>query len=154
MRLRLETELQAPADWVWQRVQTIDLLERVTWPLLMFRSASAAPLPDRWRLDAPCALVLQSFGVLPLGRHTIRLVGFDNDRRTLDFDEQGALARVWRHTIAVEPIDGDRCRYSDDLEIEGRKGSTWAVWCLAAIFYRYRQVRCRRLARLRAAQAR
>lgn len=149
MHLRLETTLPAPADWVWQQVQTCALLRRVTWPLLTFSPAGTTPLPPSWTVGICCELKLHLFGLLPLGQHTIRIVGIHPHQHRLDTEERGSLARVWRHSIRVEPIDQHRCRYADELEIVGRAGLTWPVWCFAQLFYRYRQGRWRRWAACR-----
>lgn len=58
------------------------------------------------------------FYLIPLWRHTIRVVEVDQATRTLRSHEQGGILRAWNHTLHVEPADGQRCRCSDTVDID------------------------------------
>jgi hypothetical protein len=54
--------------------------------------------------------------------------------------------RDWRHRITVDGEGWGSTRYMDEIEV--RAGAlTPLVWLYANLFYRYRQMRWRRLAR-------
>jgi hypothetical protein len=67
-------------------------------------------------------------------------------------DEAGGFIRSWRHDIEVEPVDAQRCRYEDRIDIDAGR-MTAAVTAFARVFYRIRQRRWRQLAPLLAAVA-
>jgi hypothetical protein len=60
---------------------------------------------------------------------------------------------VWCHRITVEPAGAARCRYTDEVEI-GAGRLTGLVRALASGFFRWRQHRWQRLARVLAAATR
>ena len=67
----------------------------------------------------------------------------DDDNMILRSHEYGGMIRCWDHTIKVISADSC-CEYSDEITIDA--GSmTILVWIYANIFYRYRQMRWRRL---------
>ena len=55
--------------------------------------------------------------------------------------------KTWNHTLTFTPIDSGACRYSDRVEIAAGP-MTPLVAAFAALIYRYRQARWRRLARI------
>jgi hypothetical protein len=69
----------------------------------------------------------------------------DHARMTLTSDEHGGLIRSWGHDIVVEPLEDDRCRYTDRVTIDAG-WATGAVTTFANLFYLVRQARWRRLA--------
>jgi hypothetical protein len=87
------------------------------------------------------------FHVIPFSNHTIDIVTIDDDTRTLISDESGGQVTTWRHWIIIAAIDATTCRYEDRIDIE----AGWLTPLVAAFatrFYRYRQRRWQRLARL------
>jgi hypothetical protein len=75
------------------------------------------------------------------------VVRVDEDKRELITDERGGLVEQWKHVRKVEPISASRSQYTDEIEIRTCY-LTPLLWAFAYIFYRYRQMRCRELARL------
>ena len=145
MKVRVSTRLRCEPDAAWEAVQTTALLARVTWPLLRFAGVGPAPLPERWVEGKSSTVSMFLFGILPMGRHTIRIVSLDSGQRVLETRESGRLAPVWNHRIEVTGDGPSRTTYSDEVEIHAG-WRTPAVWLFARLFYRYRQWRWRRLA--------
>jgi hypothetical protein len=73
-------------------------------------------------------------------------VELDEATRTMRSREHGGMLKEWNHTLHVEPVNGQRCRYSDTIEIDAG-AMTGIVAAVATVFYRYRQRRWRRLVR-------
>lgn len=102
-------------------------------------------LPDEFPLDAEVTVRLYLLGVVPLWRHTVRVVGAaDGDGRT---EEHGGPIRSWRHHLVVTPLSAGSCRYTDELEIDAGR-LTAVVGAFARGFYRYRHRRWAALARV------
>jgi hypothetical protein len=144
LTLTRTTELDAPAPAVWEAVCTPAAFRTVTRGLLRYPPVSRRT--DVWREGETVTGRLWLFGVVPLGRHTIRVARIDEAALTLASDEYGGLIRSWVHDIVLEPIDLHRTRYIDRVRIEAG-WATLPITAFAWMFYRVRQARWRRLAR-------
>lgn len=144
VRVFVESVLPATAESVWAALQRTETLQRVAAPVLHFRPAEPGGLPARWSEGCEATLRLFLFGVLPLGRHTIRIAMVDQVRGEIHTRETGLMTPVWNHTIRIAPLGAQATRYSDEVEI--RAGlRTPLVWLFARFFYRHRQRRWREL---------
>ena len=144
MRVALTTRLAAAPERVWAEVQTSRLLEYVAAPLVRFRALNPAELPLAW-LDTSYEVQMLMFGWLPAGRQFIRISrAASGTTHVLRDDGSGQLAKVWDHTIRVEPTADGGTQYTDIVEV--RAGVlTPFVWAFAQVFYRHRQRRWRAL---------
>ncbi len=61
---------------------------------------------------------LIAFHVIPAYRHTIEVIEVDDAEQTIRTHEHGGVLRAWNHTLRVEPIDTQTCRYTDTVEID------------------------------------
>ena len=144
MKERVSTGLACGADVAWEAVETTALFEHVASPVLTFTAVGGA-LPERWTEGFEATLSLSLFGVLPVGRHTIRIRRLDPVARVLETSESGAVAPIWNHRIEIASGDTGDAIYTDEVDV--RAGwRTPLVWLFAEAFYRYRQSRWRRLA--------
>ncbi len=141
--IRRSTDLDAAPDLVWAAVRSPQAFRFVTRGLLDWRPLRGRVEPWREGEEATGWLLLG--GVLPFSRHRIRIAEIDDRRRVLRSDESGGLIRSWRHDIFVEPLDGDRTRYTDVIAIDAGL-LTPAVAVFAWCFYGERQRRWRILA--------
>jgi ligand-binding SRPBCC domain-containing protein len=143
VRVRVSTLLDAPPERVWELVKRADTFLYVTRPFLGFTGVDEWPetLEEGEGLEAR----LLAFGVLPMWRHHLMLVRLDDAAREVYTNEGGGPIRAWNHRITVEPADG-RSRYTDEIEIHAGP-LTPLIWLYAALFFRYRQMRWRRLVR-------
>lgn len=142
MKLKVSTELPAPADRVWDLAKLSGTLVYVSRGMLGF--AGAERLPMEWEKGMEVETRLLFFGVVPGWRHRLTFVEVDDERRRLATREGGGIVRRWDHVISVAPLDGKRCRYADDVEIEAGLLTPF-VWLFANLFYRHRQRRWRSL---------
>jgi hypothetical protein len=146
--ISISTELDAPADVVWRAVKTPHAFVHVAKGMLRYPAAERAHAPWKVgdRLDGWTFL----FGVVPFSVHHLEVASIDDERRVLVSHEHGGLVRTWHHTLVVTEVDDASCRYEDRIDIDAGI-FTPVVASYASIFYRYRQRRWRRLARLLAA---
>lgn len=138
-------DLDASRAAIMGALRRVDTLATVTRGLLAFEAADGS-LPEIWPTDGtPVSLRVRPFG-LPIGwTHEIRIVEVDDDRGFLRSDEHGGAIHRWEHVIQVVPITDGRSRYRDVVHIDaGVLTLPVAAW--AALFYRVRQRRWRRLA--------
>lgn len=137
------TDLDAAADLVWAAVRTPQAFRFVTRGLIDWRPLQGRVEP--WREGEEATGWLLVGEVLPFSRHRLRIAEIDDRRRVLRSDESGGAIRSWRHDIVVEPLDGDRCRYTDVIVIDAGP-LTPLVAAFAWVFYGARQRRWRQLA--------
>jgi hypothetical protein len=129
-------------------VKKPDTLRYITKGLLGFRADRE--LPRRYAEGETYRVKLLFFGFVPAWWHEIRIVRLDDADREIRTAEGGGLVSEWNHRITVDERGPWRSHYTDEIEI--RAGPlTPLVWAYAQLFYRYRQMRWRRLARRLAA---
>jgi hypothetical protein len=142
MMVRLTTLLDTAPDKAWAAVKRSDTLRYVTRGLLGF---GGTPLPEEWRAGETVRTRLLFFHLLPAWTHELRIIRVDGEAREILTNEGGAFIKTWSHLITVRPHADGGCLYTDEIEV--RAGVlTPFVWLYASAFYRYRQMRWRRLA--------
>ena len=150
MRIEIPTHLPCPPETVWQHVQTPRLLEHICWPLIRFTPVPPARFGERWE-PGRMLVSIRLFGVVPLGTQWIGIELPDGDApqafpwRIRD-NGSGTLAKRWDHWIEIRPADDGGTHYVDRIDIEAG-WLTPFVAGFAALFYRHRQARWRRLVR-------
>ena len=140
MRAVIQTELPATADRVWSLTRRGDTLTYIARGLVSFGGSEG--LPGQFTEGSAVDVRILFFGFIPAWRHHLAIKSIDDAKRELLSNEHGGLVRVWNHLIRVEPLDDERCRYTDDMEIQAGN-FTPLVWLYAHLFYRYRQRRWR-----------
>ncbi len=146
MIVRVSTRLPCTEGELWRKLLQPASLRFVAAPILRFVPIGDADLDGAWEEDVPYDLELFFLRLVPLGRHTIRLVRIDDEANTIVSRESGALARTWNHTISFHEVAPGVVRYTDEIEI-GAGWLTPAVWLFAHLFYRHRQRRWKVLLR-------
>jgi hypothetical protein len=86
------------------------------------------------------------FHVLPLHRHSVRVLDVDETTRTIRTTERGGPIRRWDHTLRATAMDSGNTVYEDIVEIEAGRLTAAIAW-FARAFYRYRHLRWKRLSR-------
>ncbi len=147
MRTKITSEFNASADEVWGRVKRTSTFIYISSGLLSF--ANAESFPEEWETDKTLAADIRFFGFIPGGTHYIQFKAIDDVAMRLNTEEWSGMISSWNHVITVEPLDGGRCRYTDDVEMHAGI-MTPLVWLFSQLLYRYRQRRWHSL--LRAAQ--
>ena len=142
MIFRRSVQLDAPPEKVWELVKRADTFLYVTRPFLGVGGV------DEWpeTLDEGESFGgrLLGFGFIPLWRHELTLVRMDDATREIYTNEHGGPVKKWNHRITVEAAGGGT-RYTDEIEIGGLSAAP--TWLFAALFFRYRQYRWRKLVR-------
>ena len=146
MLARISTEFDCTLEAFWEQIVKPWSLQYVASPILGFRPLVAGAFDGEWIAGQSYAVRLYLFKILPLGRHRIDVVSIDRDANVIVTQESGLLAPVWDHTVRFEPVGLGRLRYSDEIEI-GAGWLTGLVWLFAHLFYRWRQIRWKKLLR-------
>jgi hypothetical protein len=142
--VHLETILPTTADRVWPAMLSPVTFLYVCRGLFGFPALSGRSEP--LRLGERGTGWLIAFHLIPAYRHTIEIVEVDDATRTVRTHEHGGVLRTWNHTLHVEALDENTCRYSDTIEIDAGP-ATIVVAAAATGIFRYRQRRWRKLVR-------
>jgi ligand-binding SRPBCC domain-containing protein len=141
--VRVRSRLAAPADQVWQLLQSKKTFLFITRGMMTFTGSEDWPEP----LLSPGAKIdtrVRFFGRGPAFRHQIRIMRVDEIKREIDTEENGGLMDIWNHRMRVEAVSGEKSLYTDHIEL--RAGLiTPVVWSFAFVYYRYRHRRWRKL---------
>lgn len=145
MRVTLTSVLDIPASVAWQWVSTPALLTYVAAPLQDFEPIDPQAFPAVWS-PGRYLVRLRMFGVVPIGTQwiVISVPEAGPARYRLRDDGSGSLVSTWDHWITIDPLEGNRCRYTDEVEIQAGWRTPF-VWLFARLFYTHRQRRWQRL---------
>ncbi|KQN26025.1 hypothetical protein ASE86_07615 [Sphingomonas sp. Leaf33] len=145
MRIKLSTILNVPAGRAWIAVRQPRLLDFVASPIQVFEPVDPPVLPDTWS-DGRYLVRPRMFGLLPMGTQWIVISALDRGpaKYRLRDNGHGSLVRRWDHVITIEPIDAQRCRYTDEVEVSAGVLTPFVAG-FAHMFYRHRQRRWRQL---------
>lgn len=145
MRCFVQTQLPASAEAVWAKVKLPATLLYVARGLLGF--SGAQHFPPEWHEGEVVQTRLWFFHMLPAWwKHTLVAAEVDGGRHVIRSREHSGFY-TWDHVIRVTPLAAGACRYSDEIEIHAGLLTVF-IWLYANVFYRYRQMRWRRLVSL------
>jgi hypothetical protein len=136
--------LPATADLVWPAMLSPVTFLYVCKGLFGFPALAGRSEPLRPGERGTGWLV--AFHLIPAYRHTIEIVEVDEATRTVRTREHGGLLKSWNHTLHVEAVDENSCRYSDTVDIDAGP-ATALVAKVATGLFRYRQRRWQKLVR-------
>jgi hypothetical protein len=142
--VHVETILPASADRVWTAMLSPDTFLYVCKGLFGFPALAGRTEPLR-RGERGTGW-LMAFHLIPAYRHTIEVVEVDQATGTIRTHEHGGVLKAWNHTLHVEALQPDSCRYSDSVDIDAGV-LTGVVVAVANGIYRYRQRRWHKLVR-------
>lgn len=141
-KVTLSTELPLRAEVACALARTPELFAFVVAPII---SVPRLRIPDRIEPGVEGSARLWWFGVVPAWRHHLRLVRLED--REIYSNEWGGPVHVWNHRLTFEPIGENRCRYTDEVEVEdGVRG--YGVRLFIHLMFRHRHRRWRRLTAL------
>jgi hypothetical protein len=149
MRHTVSTLLDAKPERVWAELQRPELLAYVAAPLVVFHPVEPESFPEQWD-DDEYRVTLLLFGMIPLGEQTIRTSKVRVEDTAgeqfyqLRDDGTGRLASGWDHLISVRETPDGKTVYTDEIAVEAGV-LTPVIWLFAAIFYRHRQRRWRKV---------
>ena len=145
MTVRVSTVFQCTEAEFWQKWTDPASWQYIVTPFLS--AAPVEPVPEgEWQIDRTYTFNLRLFTIIPIGRHSIRLLKIDRETNTISSDEGGLFAPIWIHHIWFRAVPGGRLAYTDEVEIDAG-WRTPLVWFLANMFYRHRHRRWRALLR-------
>ncbi len=134
MIVRKSSVFPASRDVVFEKLQKLETLQTIAKPYATFEPVGTAE--PVWTVGHTSAYRFHLFGVIPFGTHTIHIVRFDPDG--VSSREGNEQVPVWNHDITMIPLDDNRIKYTDRVEIQAG-WKTPFIWLWANAFYVHRQ---------------
>lgn len=130
---------------VFDKLKSIQTLQYIAAPYATFTPVNASD-DFTWKVGKTFSFHFKLFGVIPFGVHTINVIDFDEITTRIYTNESNTHVPIWNHTILLEPMDDNRLRYTDKVELyAGWKTPFVTLW--AKCFYSHRQKKWLRLLR-------
>lgn len=132
-------------DRLWEHLQSPATFQKVSAPLMAFRSRDSGGYPNRWVEGSSYPLQMYLLGWIPLGHHTILFKKIDYSAKRISTDEHGLLLKFWQHTMEVRPDpDSQAVLFRDTLEVKNGI-LTLPTYLGVYVFFIYRHWRMKRL---------
>ena len=142
MKAKISSIFNTPADRAWSAIKESKTLLFVIKGFLGFKGADT--FPEKWIEGQTEITRILFFGIIPGWKHKLHFAEISDVKREQFTEEGGGLISQWNHLIKVEPINSSQCRYTDEIDIKA--GIFTPLVCFyARVFYRYRQLRWRKL---------
>lgn len=139
-RIRVQSCLPASREAIWAQLTTVGSLRFVCKPWVFFCHRGKSPLGNDWKTGDVFPFFLWLYGILPGGRHTIRLEKIDRSNHAIQSRESGAVVSVWDHLITLHEVSANETLYTDQVDLyAGRFTPVVAWWAIR--FYQHRQGR-------------
>jgi ligand-binding SRPBCC domain-containing protein len=141
-KVALTTELPLSAETAGALARKPELMLHVLSPVIRIYRLD---VPERFEVGAHGSGRLWLCGVIPGWTHHITIKQLDATE--IYTNEHGGPVHTWNHRLTFEPIDENRCRYTDEIETEdGLRGAPTRVF--VRLMFRHRHRRWRKLARI------
>ena len=157
MRVLLKLELDCGVDAAWHAIRSPRVMRQVAAPLLGFWSLEPDGFPETWP-PGEHPVEVSAGTILTVGEQVITIsyprqtllrrrdaVRMVRDRGRATSGPLTAVTR-WEHTMAVSPAGGGRTLYRDQLSFSAGI-LTPLLWPVYWVFWQWRGIRLRRLAR-------
>jgi hypothetical protein len=150
MIINVEAKLRSDFKSIVQYVNYSATLDFIAHPLIYFTPLDRKTYPREWK-NGDYLVRMKMFNLFPLGTQTIgieRLKEKDSEEYILRDRGHGQLAKTWDHWIFVrKTADKDVTCYIDRIEVKAGILTPFVAF-YAAIFYRWRQHRWKKLIHL------
>ena len=144
-RITIQSIIACPLDQAWDYALTSELIHNISWPFVRMKNVDEG-VPERWNEGATIHVKLSTFGVIPLGWHTIHVKKVDEEQGLIHTLEHGQFIHALDHTIQIEPYGRNLALYTDDVIVNAGIFTMLLAWGVK-FFYRYRQSRWQHFAR-------
>ena len=121
---------------VFSRLLKLKTLQYVAYPYATFTPMDEADSMS-WEVGSVSRFKFRLFGIIPFGIHTIHVIRFGLDEGIYTHEENEHVP-TWNHEIMLEELPGNRCRYTDKVDIDAG-WKTIFIWMWANCFYDHRQ---------------
>jgi hypothetical protein len=104
---------QTPMAQAWTLLQQPTTFYFVAAPILVAKPIGDIAKKTSWQIGDIATFQLFLFGFLPFGKHTICIKNANIDPCFIQTDEKSVHYTFWQHTLQLDTITANSCRYTD-----------------------------------------
>ena len=139
--IRVRSTLNIAGERAWELLPRKDTFLYVTGWMAGYPGSDA--WPERiFATPRRILMEVRPFHRLPIVAHEVEVTSVDDESLQICTRERGQRIHHWNHRMQVEPIDRNRCRYTDHVQICAGRLTPFA-WLYARLFYQHRHSRWR-----------
>lgn len=136
----ISTELPLPAEKARTMAAVPEVMLFVLAPVLSFDMDEAPPAGVPVEPGFTARGRVRWLGMIPSWTHRISVLRLGD--LEIYTNERGGPVHVWNHRLTFEPLGPDRCRYTDEIEVEdGVRGVFTSLFVRAMFRHRHRRWR-------------
>ncbi len=147
MIANIETKFKCSYEAAVKYVNKSKTLDYIAFPLLVFTPIDAENYPKIWK-NGNYEVKVKLFNSIPFGKQYIGIEKLkDNDPNEFILRDNGTgdIIKQWDHWILISKTDDkQQVKYIDRIDIKAGILTPF-IWIFANIFYRWRQLRWKRL---------
>jgi len=142
-KITVSSTFPVSKDQIWNKIQQVETLRYVARPYAMFDPVGE--IPTEWKEGDTYVFRTRMHSILPIGKHTIRIVQTNREKGEIVSCEFDKVVRIWEHTIrmkengAVSVTD-----YTDIVSIYAGILTPVVAWW-SVRFYKHRQRKWKKL---------
>ncbi len=139
--------LGCQAEDVWQLTLTSGLFEHLSWPFLTIAPLDQERIPAVLKEGEVYQVILLLFGLLSLGRFTVKIIKIDQDQFCLRAQAGGQLMPQCHIVITLEKVNEVYTVFSEEIDLYAGSSTEWLSGVVSWLL-RYQQARLKKLAAL------
>ncbi len=147
MIANIETRLKCSFETVIENLNKSETHKFITYPMMSFTATNANEYTGDWA-EKKLEVSMKLFGFLPFGKQYFgieKIQEDDKDEYIIRDNGYGELVHKWDHWVFVRRTNKEnKTIYIDRIEVKAGF-LTIFVWLFANIFYRWRQLRWKKL---------
>lgn len=141
MKVQVKSIFECRSKRLFDEIKKTKSLIYIAKPLIKFVPYNGN-LMDRWE-DGKYLFSMYFLEFLPIGKQWI-VISIDDENMKMRDNGYSKLIKKWDHIISVEKIDDKNSLYTDTIDIKAGALTIFIV-LYAHIFYRYRQLRWKKI---------
>jgi ligand-binding SRPBCC domain-containing protein len=151
MKITKTSLLEAPPEWVWDRIQEPAAMKEMSKPLVSLEPIDPPRFPEDWVDGETYEAQVELLGLIPVARQTIEPRRLEADgtpgEALYRFKDEGSgtLFPTWDHTMTVRETSDGASAYTDEIEV-GAGVFTPLVYPIVKLLVAHRHRRWRELA--------
>ena len=147
MIANIETKFKCSYETAVKYVDMSITLDYIAFPLLVFTPIDSKNYPKIWK-NGNYQIKMKLFNFIPFGKQYVGIEKLkDNDPNEFILRDNGTgdVIKQWDHWILIKKTENNQVvKYIDRIDIKAGILTPF-IWIFANIFYRWRQLRWKRL---------
>lgn len=132
-----------PVSKAFDAMQNPAMMQKVAWPLVIFKAINPSPFPQRWQDGSNYTMKMYLLGFLPMGWQKLEISSEHNTAQntyTLKDVGPGWAVKWWNHKVTLKPVAENSTQYEEELVLTtGILGPI--VWIGMTLLFSWRKYR-------------